>query len=161
MAFKKYKLVNTEDKSIKVKDKCELIKIVSTKNGYFEIGTVVTITKIHPSGRFDFKDEEENICEFCDPSCFKKINFFSLKDLKSGMIVETRNEYKYLVIDNLLIRDRGYMKKITYKNNLLHKEHKEFDIMKVFVILNWAFGYEGITDTINTDHIKCIWEREK
>ena len=54
-------------------------------------------------------------------------------DLKNGEIVECRNGGRYLVVDDILISNTGWLEMDSYKDNLTPKNgNSEFDIMKLY-----------------------------
>lgn len=59
---------------------------------------------------------------------------FTKKDLKNGMVVETRNGKRYIVIDNRLLGEDGTTYLNEYDDDLWHISltNNEFDIVKVF-----------------------------
>lgn len=79
--------------------------------------------------------------------------------LENGMIVELRNNVKYLLLNESLLRidnQSRYILLHSYKNNLEHHFSDIFDIMKVY---KWN-GY-SISDLKETDHHELLWEREE
>lgn len=85
---------------------------------------------------------------------FKTINF-SLKDLKSGMVVKTIRGEKYLIVDDLLIGKHGYNELNNYNSDLTHKFDSTFDIIEVFKkSINWGFGLQG-----EIEHGESIWKK--
>lgn len=72
--------------------------------------------------------------------------------LTNGMIVETRNGNRYIVVNDVLMRREGYMNKSDLDDNLKARNGMDsLDIMKV---------YEGI-NILNLDEADVIlWERE-
>ena len=74
-------------------------------------------------------------------------------ELKNSMVVETREGFRYLVIDDMLMRDFGCLTLQDYYEDLIHEGDECFDIVKVFDCVN-------ILDKIN----KCndvIWRRQE
>lgn len=85
-----------------------------------------------------------------------------LKDLKTGMVVETRDGTKYLVInrDGELcgIRMNSYMTlngKHPHKSNMTWPNDSAIDIMKVFKPALRKFS------SMLSDEHNCIWKREE
>lgn len=87
-------------------------------------------------------------------------------DLKTGMVVETRNGEKYLVMLNPDCKDRelinfkgGYMPLYNYNNELMLKKfNKGFDIVKVYSVgssICWLLGDKEQME------FKLLWEREE
>jgi hypothetical protein len=90
-------------------------------------------------------------------------NIFTKSDLKVGMVVKTREEINYLVLESkneglILVRDCGKMNfSVKYNDDLKHKNgFKEYDIMKVFKIKNMA----SLTSIKNDYDLTLIWERK-
>lgn len=85
-----------------------------------------------------------------------------LKDLKTGMVVETRNGTKYLIVnrDGKLygIGTNSYMSldgKYPHKSNMTWPDGSDLDIMKVFKPASGSFNH------MLSDERNCIWKREK
>jgi len=83
---------------------------------------------------------------------------FKKSDLKSGQVVVTRNGNKYIVVGDLLIRNKGY-NSISggYKEDLTSLYYDGFDIMKVYE-RNWDRGLESIDDLRTAT---LVWKREE
>lgn len=93
---------------------------------------------------------------------------FKIKDIKPGMIVEYRNGWKALVIENnnelYFISDYGWSKESFYdENTLLIKEKfysnimdNDFDIVAIYKHSNCHFS---IKDIFNNDNLSIIWTR--
>ena len=79
------------------------------------------------------------------------------KDLKDGMIVETRDKHKLLVLGNKIMSRNKYDLLTSYKSNLLSKVNEEFDIIKVYKIKNLYV----LNDIFKDEYLSLIWEREK
>lgn len=85
-----------------------------------------------------------------------------LKDLKTGMVVETREGKKYLIVnlDGKLcgIGMNNYMMfcgERPHKSNMTWPDDSDLDIMKVFKPALGRFGY------MLSDERNCIWNREE
>lgn len=85
-----------------------------------------------------------------------------LKDLKTGMVVETRNGTKYLIVnqDGKLygIGMNGYMSldgRYPHKSDMTWPDDSDLDIMKVFKPALRKFSI------MLSDERNCIWNREK
>lgn len=85
-----------------------------------------------------------------------------LKDLKTGMVVETRDGTKYLIVnrdgklygigtDDYMSLDGEY----PHKSNMTWPDDSDLDIMKVFKPALGRFGY------MLSDECNCIWNREE
>lgn len=72
--------------------------------------------------------------------------------LTNGMIIETRNGNRYIVVNDVLMRQEGYINKSDYNDNLKISGFDEFDVMKVYDSIN----------TLNLDDADVIlWERKE
>ena len=85
-----------------------------------------------------------------------------LKDLKTGMVVETRDGTKYLIVnqDGKLygIGMNVYMSldgRYPHKSDMTWPDDSDLDIMKVFKPALRKFS------TMLSDECNCIWNREK
>lgn len=79
------------------------------------------------------------------------------KDLKNGMIVETRDKHKLLVLGNKIMSRNKYDLLTSYKSNLVNKFNEEFDIVKVYNIKNLYV----LNDIFKDEYLSLIWEREE
>ena len=79
------------------------------------------------------------------------------KDLKNGMIVETRDKHKLLVLGNKIMSRNKYDLLTSYKSNLVNKFNEEFDIIKVYKIKNLYV----LNDIFKDEYLSLIWEREE
>lgn len=79
------------------------------------------------------------------------------KDLKDGMIVETRDKHKLLVLGNKIMSRNKYDLLTSYKSNLTSKVNEEFDIVKVYKIKNLYV----LNDIFKDEYLSLIWEREE
>lgn len=79
------------------------------------------------------------------------------KDLKNGMIVETRDKHKLLVLGNKIMSRNKYDLLTSYKSNLTSKVNEEFDIVKVYKIKNLYV----LNDIFKDEYLSLIWEREE
>lgn len=61
---------------------------------------------------------------------------FTKADLKDGMVIETRERGRYLVLGNIATRNNGYNKLSRYGDDLTeHSFHnKAYDIVRVFKV---------------------------
>lgn len=87
-------------------------------------------------------------------------------DLKTGMVVETRDGNKYMVIRGefnttnygeqslMFIRPDGFNHNDVYADDLIHTKYKDFDVVKIY-----APPMRGFKDTLN-DERNLIWERK-
>ena len=79
------------------------------------------------------------------------------KDLKNGMIVETRDKHRLLVLGNKIMSRNKYDLLTSYKSNLTSKVNEEFDIVKVYKIKNLYV----LNDIFKDEYLSLIWEREE
>ena len=79
------------------------------------------------------------------------------KDLKNGMIVETRDKHRLLVLGNKIMSRNKYDLLTSYKSNLTSKFNEEFDIVKVYNIKNLYV----LNDIFKDEYLSLIWEREE
>ena len=79
------------------------------------------------------------------------------KDLKNGMIVETRDKHRLLVLGNKIMSRNKYDLLTSYKSNLTSKVNEEFDIVKVYNIKNLYV----LNDIFKDEYLSLIWEREE
>lgn len=79
------------------------------------------------------------------------------KDLKNGMIVETRDKHRLLVLGNKIMSRNKYDLLTSYKSNLVNKFNEEFDIIKVYKIKNLCL----LNDVFKDKYLSIIWERKE
>lgn len=77
-------------------------------------------------------------------------------DLENGMVIETRDMQRALVISDKLRYRSGYDFLCEYNDNLTNKMFEELDIMKIY--RSNAFYLE---DVFSSKHLELIWEREE
>ena len=84
----------------------------------------------------------------------------TIKDLENMMIVETRNQERYLVVDNMLLARDGFNELSDYNDNLIIEddEDHEFDIMAVYTTKEWGAGLNRILYAHSLD---LVWKREE
>ena len=91
----------------------------------------------------------------------KKLNF-TKNDLKSGMIVKTKNGRYYVVIGDLIVNCNGYMPLSKYNNELKVEHNDVSDISKEFDIIEIYYGdtnYEKcylIQNAFNSSFCSCV-----
>ena len=74
---------------------------------------------------------------------------FTKADLKDGMVIETRERGRYLVLGNIATRNSGYNRLSRYGDDLTeHSFHnKAYDIVRVFKVRNdCSSNLEGLLD---------------
>lgn len=84
----------------------------------------------------------------------------TIKDLKNMMIVETRNQERYLVVDDKLLALNGFNHLKDYNNNLVIEDddERDFDIMAVYTTKEWGAGLNSILYCHSLD---LVWKREE
>lgn len=113
--------------------------------------------------KFDTGNEYLKVVVLSIPEENKKENEnmkkeFTKSDLVNGMVVETRNEYFYLVHNKFLLSKSGnsnlYVR--DYNDNLRDCDTKGYDIMKI---------YESLSDDLNgifdEENLELVWERDE
>jgi hypothetical protein len=79
---------------------------------------------------------------------------FTKSDLKNGMVIETREEERYMVVGDKFIRNNGFMRIKTYQENLKYTSDNDFDIIKV---------YDRVTSFNQMNYLEyltLLWERK-
>lgn len=99
----------------------------------------------------------------------KKDNMFTKKDLKSGMVVKTRNNTMSLVVDDKLISIGGFGRLTEYNDDLTVTNEPDtniqsgFDIMEVYDEVNcWGWGFSRGLSYV--EEKKCgtlVWKRKE
>lgn len=87
-------------------------------------------------------------------ACF--LETFEKSDLKTGMIVRIRGDYKYLVLDNRLLNDTENYDLKWYNDDLTHSDiaNKKMDIVKVYDVNKDSV--EGLDDYFDASNLKTI-----
>ena len=81
---------------------------------------------------------------------------FTKADLKDRMVVELRNGGDYLVVDELLLSDSGFMSLSRYKNDLtISDSSAKWDIVKVYDKTNVLPPFDTF------DAPQLLWERKE
>lgn len=85
------------------------------------------------------------------------------QDLKSGMVVETREGKLYLVVDDFLTNDNGFLLLEEYDENLKDVGNKIFDIVKVYKRYNdfYENNAGSLKTLLNKDKLTLLWERKE
>jgi hypothetical protein len=91
------------------------------------------------------------------------------KDLKSKMFVKLRDGEIYLVVEDVLVKYRGFMLISYYSEDLLNIDDVRYDIVEVFKIHNPYFNFKdnlgmlGVSfDNIDLhDSFVSLWKREE
>lgn len=84
-------------------------------------------------------------------------------DLKSGMVVETREGELYLVVGYFITKEDGHNLLTNYKENLLNNNHYYLDIVKVYEFKNKINNNNAasIRTLFNKKHLTLLWERKE
>ena len=77
-------------------------------------------------------------------------------DLKTGMVVELRNEDKYLVVNDSILNLDGWDKMSNYENDLTSRAFDSLDILKVYETSGGSFK-----NMFLNSNLTLIWEREE
>ena len=84
---------------------------------------------------------------------------FDKSDLKTGMVVETKNGNKYMVYGDRLVRSNYFNKLSCYDNDLKNKDNEDYDIIRCFDINSACINcIEDILNIIGGK--KILWERK-
>lgn len=77
-------------------------------------------------------------------------------DLQNGMVVELKNGYRGLILDNRMVFNDGFNYLYSYKDDLYlqNRYYSEFDIIKVFKIKNPI----SINTLFEDEYLELIWE---
>ena len=103
----------------------------------------------------------------------KEVLQMTKSELKTGMVVTTKEGHKYRVYRNIAteynnVSDKGndvlvgsladWLRLENYNDNLTHKLYKEYDIMKVELVNH---PYDFIKDLDNVKIAETLWERQE
>ena len=77
-------------------------------------------------------------------------------DLKTGMVVELRNENKYLVMNDSILNLDGWDKMSNYEDDLTSRAFDSLDILKVY-----ETGGGSFKSMFLNSNLTLIWEREE
>lgn len=79
------------------------------------------------------------------------------EDLKNGMIIECRNGNRYVVLNNVVVRETNWFSMNSITNDLKDKYGKnEYVIVKVYE----SYSATGLDNIFEDENLKLIWERE-
>lgn len=151
----------------------------------FKIGDKVKIVRCIGNGGLSLEDRllavgEEYVIESVNPNCFnpRRDNYglvgrgfvvydaelelvepkqFTKSDLKDGMVVEYRRGWLELVIGDKTVDGTGSHSLCNFDDELIHKESRESDIMRVYTINN---GIKSTDSIFDRGYLTLIWERE-
>lgn len=84
---------------------------------------------------------------------------FTKADLKTGMVVETRNGNRYMVYGTHLVRNLNHVDLNNYDQNMKCVSNNDFDIMKCFDIYDDAYSIEDIISP-NKFYLDLLWKRK-
>lgn len=98
-----------------------------------------------------------------------KKTMFTKKDLKSGMVVKTRNNTMFLVVDDKLIATAGFVLLTEYTDDLTIIDDPDpniqsgFDIMEVYDDVNsWGLGFSGVLSYVGEKKYgNLVWKRKE
>lgn len=79
---------------------------------------------------------------------------FTKSMLQNGMVIETREEERYMVVGDKFICNNGFMRIKTYQENLKYPSDNDFDIIKV---------YDRVTSFDQMKYLEnltLLWERK-
>ncbi|HDK7314602.1 TPA: hypothetical protein PTV97_003763 [Clostridium botulinum] len=118
---------------------------------------------------FDLKNFPYHICnpkencKECWKNAIKDIKFKGENDmekvikdyLKLGMIVETRENNRYLFVNDCFMRKYSFIALNNYNDDLICSDNlKELDIMKIYTTKG-----NTLSDIFDFSNLTCIWER--
>lgn len=88
---------------------------------------------------------------------------FTKNDLKAGMVVRTRNNIMWLVVNNDLISEGNYKKLSDYSDDLTISDFHNYDIVEVYDNVNcWRLGFSKcLTNVRIRADGELIWRRKK
>lgn len=86
---------------------------------------------------------------------------FTKADLKDGMVIETREKGRYLVLGNRVIRNSGYTSLNGYGDDLTECRYhnKSYDIVRVFKVRNDCV--HKLDALFHDENLQVIWERKE
>lgn len=86
---------------------------------------------------------------------------FTKADLKDGMVIETRERGRYLVLGNRAIRNSGYNSLNGYGDDLTECRYynKLYDIVRVFKVRNDCV--HKLDALFRDENLELIWERKE
>lgn len=109
----------------------------------------------------DYKKLAENFEKMFGMECYvledeKMRKEFRLSDLKDEMVVETRNNHRYLVFGKIFLGLNGFMGVESYSEDFKFiMEDKDFDIIAVYPKYgNYGYGFNGILYNVK----EPIWQ---
>lgn len=150
----------------KIGDRVKVVSLHTGSSGARKklVGKIFTIREINPNG--SNQEKHYGVVEDCPYIFFEdelKLlkNEFTKSDLKNGMIVELRNGFRGIVInDNLILGNKLYSELLDYNDDLSIKYNlngNDLDIVKVYTV--WS--YMGFEDYLKDDNLELIWERKE
>lgn len=150
----------------KIGDRVKVVSLHDGSSGARKklVGKIFTIREINPNG--SNQEKHYGVVEDC-PYIFFEDELkllkkeFTKSDLKNGMIVELRNGFRGIVInDNLILGNKLYSELLNYNDDLSIKYNlngNDLDIIKVYT----AWSYMGFEDYLKDDNLDIIWERQE
>lgn len=119
-------------------DIVKVYEIHEIKDGNINDDDIGSLSNLAPKDNFDSLSEEylmwsRSETEVERANTNNELAVETTKDIASGMIVETREGVRYLVLDDLLIGEDYWNELSDYEDNLnMIGQHREFDIVKVY-----------------------------
>jgi len=111
---------------------------------------------------YDLKDLTcGNKCKECWKQAIKDIKFkrennMEKKDLKNGMVVETKMGTRYLVVNDEFINNNNWISFRSVNNDLTSDSDECFDIVKVYSTTGSALKWK-----FHDNKIELIWQRSE
>ena len=104
-----------------------------------------------------YKENEYTILEWSDYMQKE----FTKADLKDGMVIETRERGRYLVLGNRAIKNSGYNSLNGYGDDLTECRYhnKSYDIVRVFKARNDCV--HKLDNLFHDENLELIWERKE
>ena len=105
-----------------------------------------------------YKREDYVILEFDD------FDWFSVNDIKDGMLVVTSNGERYVKLSHFLVGDKSYIPLSAYDYSLCNTNDHHKDIIAVYSS-NMLYPYNGVKELFsyncNTDYAQshCVYEK--
>ena len=109
-------------------------------------------------------EKEDYILEFEDFDWSDQKNFFIKEELKNGDIVETKDNFLYLVLNGFLIGDYDCLNLDRYDDDLTNfTMSDDYDIEKIYEVKEdlELFNITKLLDIKNINNYQLIWERSK
>lgn len=132
--------------------------IETTKQNYFANAIKDEICNVINNSIIDANDKF--ICDLgsmLGKRCFEEVKGMTKNDLKTGMVVETRSEGRYMVIKDRLVAEVDWTTLNSFTDDLIDDaQQEEFDIVKVYGIPNCMTRLYRL----QTMELELLWTRE-